>query len=296
MAQSPEYPDLRWIPPRSWTDANRKSVQLLVIHTTEGSAHAKSAEDGAIYNQTRRDGTSAHFFHDSDSTVQGVRTADIAHCAKGEGNRRGIHYEICDRTGQNAGQWADAYSMAAIRQCAKQAARDAKKWGIPVRHLTVAQVRAGAKGFCAHWDISRAFGQSDHTDPGPNFPWTLFLNMVRAELAPPPPAPPKSATPEKEEEDDMQLSDQLWDPKKPPAFAAEWIKDHPGANPTLFNLLFHSATTVDRVEAELEQLKGEVAALTELLTPAESGDEAEETTLERIARGGFNPAQDPGQA
>jgi hypothetical protein len=33
-----------------------------------------------------------------------------------------------------------------------------------------------------------------------------------------------------------------------------------------------------------------------LLTPAEPGGEGEETTLQRIARGGFNPAQEPGQA
>ena len=33
MAQSPEYPDLPWMPPRSWTDANRTAVQLIVIHT-----------------------------------------------------------------------------------------------------------------------------------------------------------------------------------------------------------------------------------------------------------------------
>jgi len=69
------------------------------------------------------------------------------------------------------------------------AARDVKKWNIPVRHLTVTEVRSGVKGFCGHVDITRAFPADGgtHTDPGPNFPWTRFLNMVRAELAPPPP-------------------------------------------------------------------------------------------------------------
>ena len=53
MAQSPEYPDLRWMPPRAWTNANRTSAQLIVIHTTEGSAHGQSAEAGAAYDQRR---------------------------------------------------------------------------------------------------------------------------------------------------------------------------------------------------------------------------------------------------
>lgn len=186
MAQSPEYPDLRWVSPKSWTNANRTSVQLIVIHTTEGSSHGQSAEDGAAYDARRTDGTSAHYFVDNTSTVQCVRTNDQAHTARGEGNRRGIHYELCGRAGYSAAWWADNYAEAMLRRAAKQAARDSKKWGIPVRHLTVAQVKAGAKGFCSHHDISRAFGQSDHTDPGPNFPWSRFLDMVRAELDPEP--------------------------------------------------------------------------------------------------------------
>lgn len=182
MAQSPEYPDLLWMPPKSWTDANRTSVQLVVIHTTEGSANAGAAEDGARYDQRRTDGTSTHYFHDSNSTVQCVRTADQAHAARAQGNRRGIQHELCTRAG--SANWADAYHQALLRRAAKQAARDARKWGIPVRHLTVAQVAEGVKGFCGHWDITRAFPQDNgtHTDPGANFPWTQFLDMVRAEL------------------------------------------------------------------------------------------------------------------
>lgn len=184
MAQSPEYPDLPWMPPRSWTDANRTSVQLIVIHTTEGSEGPASAEDGAAYDQRRTDGTSTHFFHDSDSTVQCVRTADIAHAARTQGNRRGIQHELCGRAGQGAAGWADAASQGTLRHAARQCARDAKRWGIPVRHLTVAQVAAGAKGFCGHVDVTRAFPQDNgtHTDPGPTFPWSDFLDMVRAEL------------------------------------------------------------------------------------------------------------------
>jgi hypothetical protein len=188
MAQSPEYPDLKWVEPRSWTNANRTSVQLIVIHTTEGHERATSAEDGAAYDARRTDGTSTHYFHDSNSTVQCVRTNDQAHTARRQGNRRGIQHELCGRAGQTDAQWDDAASNGTLRQAAKQAARDVRKWGIPVRHLAVGEIKAGYRGFCGHYDITRAFPEDGgtHTDPGPNFPWTEFLNLVRAELAPPP--------------------------------------------------------------------------------------------------------------
>jgi N-acetyl-anhydromuramyl-L-alanine amidase AmpD len=187
MTQSPEYPDLRWMPPRSWTKADRKSVQLIVIHVTDGASRASAAEDGAAYDQRRTDGTSTHYFHDSDSTVQCVRTEDRAHAARTQGNIRGIQHELC--TTADGADWTDAYHQALLRRAAKQAARDARKWKIPVRHLTVAQVADGEKGFCGHVDITKAFpaDHGTHIDPGPTFPWSQFLTLVRAELDPTPP-------------------------------------------------------------------------------------------------------------
>ncbi len=185
MTQSPEYPDLLWIVPKSWTNANRTSVQLIVIHDTEGSSNSESAEDGARYNQTRTDGTSAHYFHDSNSTVQGVRTEDESHCAREQGNNRGIHHELCAKASWSKAQWLSPdYGLPMLRIVAKQCARDAKKWNIPVRKLNVGQVADGVKGFCGHVEITYAFPQDNgtHTDPGPNFPWPQFLDMVRAEL------------------------------------------------------------------------------------------------------------------
>lgn len=197
MAQSKEYPDLRWVEPKSWTNANRGSVQLVVIHTTEGSAHDTSAEDGAAYDARRTDGTSTHYFHDSNSTIQCVLTADMAHTARGQGNRRGIHHELCTRAGK--AKWLDEYHDAMLRRAAKQVARDCRKWGIPARKLSVRQVSNGDKGICGHYDITLAFGQSTHTDPGVNFPWDRFIAMVKAELAPPP----------TKEEDDMATPEEI---------------------------------------------------------------------------------------
>lgn len=207
MAQSREYPDLPWVASRSWKNANRVSVQLIIIHTTEGHARPSAAEDGAAYDARRTDGTSTHFFHDSDSTVQCVHTADIAHAAHREGNRRGIHHELCTKAATTAEGWANPYHTAMLRRAARQVARDCRKWGIPVRQLSVAAVKDGQRGICGHHDVSLAFGQSTHTDPGKNFPWTEFIKLVRAEMAPPPPKEPNMAL---SSEDMESIATRVW--------------------------------------------------------------------------------------
>lgn len=184
MAQSPEYPDLLWMPPKSWTEGRPAVPRVIVIHTTEGHEHFQAAEDGAAYNQRRTDGTSAHYFVDPDSIVHCVRTRDQAHTARRQGNRIGIQYELCGRAGQTDAQWNDANSTAILQRAAKQAARDARKYGIPVVKLTPKQLRDGGRGFVGHVDCTYAFPEDngDHTDPGPRFPWAEFLALVTEHL------------------------------------------------------------------------------------------------------------------
>lgn len=190
MTQSPEYPDLAFVQPRAYgVGRDGRSVQYVVIHYTAGSERSTSAEDGASYDQKRQDGTSCHYFHDQNSTVQCVLTPNRANSALAKGNRLGIQHELCG-TQQTREQWLDPASDGTLWRAAKQVARDCRKYGIPPRRLSPTEVRAAwygtvkPKGICGHVDVTLAYPEDDgdHTDPGAAFPWDVLLERVTGYL------------------------------------------------------------------------------------------------------------------
>jgi hypothetical protein len=184
--QSPDWPDLPFVQAKAFgTGRDGRSAKYSVIHYTAGSERSTSAEDGAAYDQRRTDGTSTHYFHDQNSTVQCVLLANRANAAFHKGNRLGIQHELCG-TIQTREQWLDPASLATIDRAAYQVARDHKRFGIPIRRLSPAQVRAcwydGAPGgICGHVDVTLAYPEDGgtHTDPGTAFPWDVFMDRVQ---------------------------------------------------------------------------------------------------------------------
>jgi hypothetical protein len=179
--------------PRGYTTGRNRPVQYVVIHYTAGSEGPTSAEAGAAYDKTRTDGTSTHCFADSNSVVREVPDTDRAHHARFHGNEIGLGLELCG-TAQTRAQWLDAASLPTLRLGAKQTAEWCRDHGLPVRRLSVAQTRAAYYaapgyrpfGIVGHVDCTEAYPEDSgtHTDPGPEFPWDVFLAMVAEELAP----------------------------------------------------------------------------------------------------------------
>lgn len=158
-------------------------IWWIVIHTMETDERGDTAEAVASnWFKLAIAKASAHYCVDSNSIVRCVKNNNIAWAAPGM-NLHGIQYELAGRAAQSSTEWSDPFSMSMLQIAAKQAAVDAKKYGIPPVHLTVAEIRAGKRGFAGHIDATNAFsGGRGHTDPGTNFPWDKFLGMVQKEM------------------------------------------------------------------------------------------------------------------
>lgn len=173
--------------------------RLLVVHTSESGEGYSGAENLCSFMGTPGDridpitghrfGASYHYVTDTDESLIPA-TADnrVAFAAAGA-NNTGIHFCIPGHANQTRTQWLDADSTAHLHSLAWGMQRKAAEFSIPLRRLTVDQVRAGATGYCGHVDVSLAFGRSDHNDPGPGFPWALLGSLLVPDTPPPDPLP-----------------------------------------------------------------------------------------------------------
>jgi hypothetical protein len=179
-------------------------VIRVVVHCTAGGADATGASGTARYFRMEEATGSAHAIADNDETL--TCAYDTVVCWHAPPNPHSLGIELCcTLSNQGKGHWALANHVAMMKRGAKWVAEKCIKHKIPVRKLTVAQVRAGYKGICGHGDVTLAFGQSSHTDPERYFPWDQFMGFVQdaydAILSPAP-------TPQPEE--DMALTEAEW--------------------------------------------------------------------------------------
>jgi N-acetyl-anhydromuramyl-L-alanine amidase AmpD len=175
-------PDYSWpvIPARWFTKTpagTRRHVRLIVIHDMEAPETVHTAEDVAHYFATTDTKASAHVCVDNNSTVQCVYDNDVAYAAPGA-NHDGIQMELAGYGRQTKDEWLDPYGIGLLAEASRTAAYYTRKYSVPIVRLTNDQLLAGDVGFVGHHQVSEVYHKSDHTDPGPNFPWAEFLGMV----------------------------------------------------------------------------------------------------------------------
>lgn len=185
---------MQTIAAKNYRKGRLSSIRLIVIHDMEAPEGPLTAENVAKYFRDSGVVASAHICVDNDSAVRCVPDEDTAYAAPGA-NTDGLQLEIAGYMRQSRDEWLDAYSKAALGQAARATAAWCAKYGIPVRRLTRDELRAGVRGITCHADVSAVYKRSDHTDPGPGFPWDWFLAMVHEARNATTTAPPLAETP-----------------------------------------------------------------------------------------------------
>lgn len=163
----------------SYSDADGTKYGV-AIHNTSNTA---SADNEASYATRRTDGVSAHFYVDQTKVVQSLDTAARAgHAGSSEGNQNAVAVEIRGVNAWPRATWLDSVCWPLLGRVLADVCR---AYGIQVRRATVGEMKTNprVRAFYSHDDMRQAWGGTDHTDPGPNFPWDRLFNAVNAALS-----------------------------------------------------------------------------------------------------------------
>ena len=197
-----------WQPSPSHGDT-RTQTRLICIHTTEG---ARSAPSLAAFCANPANEVSYHVGADDDrSRVIEMVNRDLRTWSAFTANNLGVHGCLCAFSAWTRTEWLTHDGM--LRALADWVLEEAARYQIPLVRLTPQQIRGGARGVCGHGDYTLAMqipprlDGNTHTDPGPNFPWDVFMRYAGAggATSPPAPAPPPPQPPTILEEDHMVL-------------------------------------------------------------------------------------------
>ena len=175
VASVPDYPGATWNPanPANYSVADRPHdypVQMIIIHDIEGSAGS------AIQHfQDPSAAASAHYVvADNGNITQMVAEKDIAwHAGNWDYNTRAIGIEH-EGFAYVQPTW---YTTTMYNESAKLIASICSRWGVPMDRQHV----------IGHYQVPDPnnpglFGGTDHhTDPGPYWDWTYYMNQAVAD-------------------------------------------------------------------------------------------------------------------
>jgi N-acetyl-anhydromuramyl-L-alanine amidase AmpD len=190
--------NIPFVEARWFTKTNGRRIDYIVIHDMEAAEKGDTAENVARFFATTPVKASAHYNVDNNSIVQSVREQDIAYHAPPNLHSIGIEHAGFAR--QTRDQWLDAYGKAMLALSAQLMAELLTKYDLPAQFLSAEDLKAGKRGITTHRNVSKAFGQTSHTDPGPDFPVAWYMDRVRAALDPQPEPPQEDDLPYTKEE------------------------------------------------------------------------------------------------
>lgn len=156
-------------------------VDRLVIHGTVSRLVPGGARSTAEYFRSSASGGLAHWVGDAGEVIQCCREDIVAWHAPP--NYKSVGFEFVDPQGGPDRRWGDKDHSAELSLLAKCMAESAQRWKVPIAYLTVPSLLAGNRGITTHFNVSQAWHQSDHVDPGPGFPIAMFMGLVSLHAA-----------------------------------------------------------------------------------------------------------------
>lgn len=147
-------------------------VIWVAIHTTEG---IMDANDLGYYWQ-RITGGSSHAGCDNKKTVTYVDT-QYASWTLLNGNSKSVNMEICGWAKWTRDEWLGP-QRGRLEQAAQWARQMCDKFGIPKKYIGASGVARGESGIIGHIDYTNGAKDGNHWDPGPGFPWDIFIQLV----------------------------------------------------------------------------------------------------------------------
>ena len=149
------------------------AIQSICVHTVE----CPPERDGiavAQWQTNPANGSSYNVLAGGGGNLILCNTDDFMPYAAGPtGNARCLHISLTGYASMSREDWlADD---AKLRRTAEQIASWSQLYDIPLEFIDADQLRAGARGVHGHAEISAAWQEVDHTDPGPGFPFDVVL-------------------------------------------------------------------------------------------------------------------------
>lgn len=157
--------------------ADNKPIRRIVIHSTVSPCVPGGAHNVARYFRTTTRDASAHYVVDPTTTLQVVYDSVVAYHAPP--NQHSLGVELCDIPSQDLSRWDGANHRLMLERAAELVAELCLAYQVPPYFRNAHQLRGGEAGVTTHAEVSLAWAQSSHWDPGA-WPRRQFMRRVRA--------------------------------------------------------------------------------------------------------------------
>lgn len=179
--------------PANHSGEGNKPITRVVIHSAVMPCEPGRARQLAQWNRDGTTGGSWHYATDPSTAVQ--CSWDSFVCWHAPPNSHSIGIEMADHPGprptgrtrrallelRRVWRWAGRNHRAMLERTAVLTAQLCVDYNLPPVFLSPKQLRAGKRGVTTHDNVSKAWRQSTHWDPG-WWPRRMFMRRVRREV------------------------------------------------------------------------------------------------------------------